>query len=74
MIPLIRQTVWRVPEKEQAKDGGGKPGGKAEEELALDREAAEAIVKGEAYLQYQLLVYDHSFSTGSVAYNAGTLY
>ena len=52
VIPLIHRTIWRHPGKEQGREGapGGAPGGeekvKTEDELTLDREAAEAIVNG----------------------------
>ena len=46
VVPLIRQNRWRSPAK---KDGeGSRQGeGKSEEEVALEKEAAEAIMKGE---------------------------
>ena len=46
VVPLIRQNRWILPPK---KDGeGSRQGeGKSVEEVALDREAAEAIMKGE---------------------------
>ena len=46
VVPLIRQNKWRLPAK---KGGEGLRQGeeKSEEEVALEKEAAEAIMKGE---------------------------
>ena len=53
VIPLIHQTVWRLPGKKHGREevSGGARGAegrvnKTEDELALDREAAETIVNG----------------------------
>lgn len=47
VVPLIRKNVWRIPQKRE-KDGSRSSGRerKSEEERALDKEAAEAIMKG----------------------------
>ena len=45
VVPLIRQNRWILPPKkggEESRQGEGK----SEEEVALDKEAAEAIMKG----------------------------
>ena len=46
VVPLIRQNRWRPPAKKDG-EGSRQCEGKSEEEVALEKEAAEAIMKGE---------------------------
>ena len=46
VVPLIRQNRWRPPAKKGG-EGSRQCEGKSEEEVALEKEAAEAIMKGE---------------------------
>lgn len=46
VVPLIRQNRWRPPAKKGG-EGSRQEKGKSEEEVALEKEAAEAIMKGE---------------------------
>ncbi len=54
VVPLIRKNVWRMPAGRREgsgssgtdKEGGGGGGEKCEEEMKLEREAAEAIMRG----------------------------
>ena len=47
VVPLIRKNVWRLPQRRGSGGRGGEEGGKSEEEIALEREAAEAIMRGQ---------------------------
>lgn len=47
IVPLIQKNVWRQPSgKRLARDSRAQGTHKSEEEAALDKEAAEAIIKG----------------------------
>ena len=47
IVPLIQKNVWRQPTgKRLARDSRTQGTQKSEEEVALDKEAAEAIIKG----------------------------
>lgn len=51
VVPLIMKNVWRMPagRREGSKSSGTdreRGEGRSEEEMALEREAAEAIMKG----------------------------
>ena len=48
IVPLIQKNVWRQPGGKRlvARDSGTLGAQKSEEESALDKEAAEAIIKG----------------------------
>ena len=47
MVPLIRRNVWRLPQRRGSRGGGEEEGGKSGEEIALEREAADAIMRGQ---------------------------
>ena len=47
VVPLIRKNVWRTPAGRRKEGTGRELGGeRTEEEKALEREAAEAIMRG----------------------------
>ena len=48
VVPLIRQNRWRPPAKKGG-EGSRQGEGKSAEEVALEKEAAEAIMKGELH-------------------------
>ena len=52
MVPFIAKNVWRTPvtgkkNPPPSESSGERDQGKSEEELQLDREAAEAVLRGE---------------------------
>ena len=47
---MIGKNRWRVPEGKKEGGGGGEGGGgRSEEDMALEREAAAAVLKGQHY-------------------------
>ena len=47
---MIGKNRWRVPEgKKEGGDGEEEGGGRSEEDMALEREAAAAVLKGQQY-------------------------
>ena len=56
VVPLIRKNVWRLPQRSGSGGQGKEEGGKSEEEIALEREAAEAIMRGQWGRESSLLL------------------
>lgn len=50
VVPLIRQNKWRLPPKKSEEGSGPREEeeGKSKDEVALEKEAVEAIMKGES--------------------------
>lgn len=46
VVPLIKKVNWRVPTHQKDAQSNKEGDKKSEEELALDKEAAAAIIKG----------------------------
>ena len=47
LVPLIKKNVWRLPPGARRGPGGGEgQADKSEEDVALEKEAAEAIMRG----------------------------
>lgn len=54
VVPLIKKVNWRVSSHRKEADASKDPLiTKSEEELALDKEAADAIRKGKSLLNYR---------------------